>query len=171
MKNKVLIGVVILLILLVVVVRYEFKKKFEAFKTSVSQYETTQLENFRKEKEKRIASLSISDKKILQTFTEQFDESKSISERDTSFSFLYLSGSIIYKIASVKYIDCLNNKCVIDDMNETIQKKIAEKEKHLERKYSETFSLWYPKLKDEKLLKKTNKSGECGDFFPNLTFF
>jgi hypothetical protein len=169
MKNKVLIGVVILLILLVVVVRYEFKKKIEAFKTSVSQYETTQLENFRKEKEKRIASLSSSDKKILQIFTEQFDESKSISERDTSFSFLYLSRSITYKIVSLKYIDCLNNKCVIDDQNETTQKQVAEKEKQLERKYGETFSLWYPKLKDEKLLKKTNMSGECGDFFPNLT--
>ena len=149
--------------------KYEFKKKFEAFKTSISEYETTQLENFRKEKERRVASLSSSDKKILQIFTEQFDESKSISVRDTLLSFLYLSRSVKYKIVSLKYIDCLNNKCVIDDQNETIQNRVAEKEKQLERKYGETFSLWYPKLKDEKLLKKTNKSGECGDFFPNLT--
>ena len=51
MKNKILIAVAILLILIVVWVRYEFKEKFEVFKTSVSQNETIQLEKFRKEKE------------------------------------------------------------------------------------------------------------------------
>lgn len=169
MKNKILIGIAVLLILLVVVVRYEFKEKFEVFKTSISQYETTQLESFRKEKENRIASLSNGDKKVLQLFTEQFDESKAITEEDTSFSFLYLSDKVKYKTASMKYIDCLNNKCIIDEQNEASQKLITAKEKELEKKYGETFSMWYPKLKDEKLLKKTNKSGECSNFFPDLS--
>ena len=114
MKNKILIGVAILLILIVIWVRHEFKETFEVFKTSVSQYETEQLESFKKEKESRVASLSNGDKKIYQLFTEQFDESKAISEKDTSFSFLYLSGSVKYKVASLKYIDCLNSKCLID---------------------------------------------------------
>ena len=39
MKNKILIGVAILLILIVIWVRHEFKETFEVFKTSVSQYE------------------------------------------------------------------------------------------------------------------------------------
>jgi hypothetical protein len=156
------------LILLVIWVRYEFKEKFEVFKTSVSQYESAQLENFKKEKESRVASLSNGDKKIYQLFTQQFDESKSISERDTSFSFLYLSESVKYKVASLKYIDCLNSKCLIDEQNEANQKLITSKETELAKKYGETFSLWYPKLKDEKLLKKVNKSGECSSFFPDL---
>jgi hypothetical protein len=168
MKNKILIAVAILLILLVIWVRYEFKEKFEVFKTSVSQYESAQLENFKKEKESRVASLSNGDKKIYQLFTQQFDESKSISERDTSFSFLYLSESVKYKVASLKYIDCLNSKCLIDEQNEANQKLITSKETELAKKYGETFSLWYPKLKDEKLLKKVNKSGECSSFFPDL---
>lgn len=168
MKNKILIGVAILLILLVIWVRHEFKETFEVFKTSVSQYETEQLENFKKEKESRVASLSNGDKKIYQLFTEQFDESKAISERDTSFSFLYLSGSVKYKVASLKYIDCLNSKCLIDQQNEANQKLITSKETELTKKFGETFSLWYPKLKDEKLLKKVNKSGECSSFFPDL---
>ena len=168
MKNKILIGVAILLILIVIWVRHEFKETFEVFKTSVSQYETEQLENFKKEKESRVASLSNGDKKIYQLFTEQFDESKAISEKDTSFSFLYLSGSVKYKVASLKYIDCLNSKCLIDQQNEENQKLITSKETELTKKFGETFSLWYPKLKDEKLLKKVNKSGECSSFFPDL---
>lgn len=168
MKNKILIGIAFLLILLVVVVRYVFKEKFEVFKTSISQYETAQLETFKKEKENRIASLSNGDKKVLQLFTEQFDESKAIIEQDTSFSFLYLSDKVKYRTASLKYIDCLNSKCVIDEQNEANQKLITNKETELEKKFGETFSLWYPKLKDEKLLKKVNKSGECSNFFPDL---
>lgn len=168
MKNKILIGVAVLLILLVIWIRYEFKEQFEIFKTSVKQYEVAQLENFKKEKENRVASLSNGDRKIFQLFTEQFDESKSITERDTSFSFMYLSGSVKYKVASLKYIDCLNSKCLIDKQNEANQKLITSKETELAKKFGETFSLWYPKLKDDKLLKKVNKSGECSSFFPDL---
>jgi len=169
MKNRILIGVALILIAVVIVVRYEFKQKFEVFKTEIANYESNQLDNFRKEKEKRIATLSSGDKKIFQFFTEQFDESKSISERDTTFSFLYLSETIKYKVASVKYIDCLNSKCVIDMQNEKVKELIDEKEKELEKKFGETFSLWYPKLKDEKLLKKVNKSGDCSNYFPDLS--
>lgn len=169
MKNKILIAIAALLIALVVGVRYFFKQKFQVFKIEIAKYESSQLENFRKEKENRIASLSNGDKIILQHFTAQFDESKAITEQDTSFSFLYLSDEVKYKTASMKYIDCLNNKCIIDKQNEASQKMITEKEKELEKKYGETFSIWYPKLKDEKLLMKTNKSGECSNFFPDLS--
>ena len=53
MKNKILIGVALLLIIVVIVVRYEFKQKFEVFKTEIANYELNQLDNFRKEKENR----------------------------------------------------------------------------------------------------------------------
>ncbi len=168
MKNKILLGIAVLLILLVITIRYQFKEKFEVFKTSVSQYESAQLADFRRVKESRVGSLSNGDKKIYQLFIEQFDEAKSITEADTSFSFLYLSESVKYKIASLKYIDCLNSKCVIDQQNEANQKLIASKESQLQQKYGETFSLWYSKLKDEKLLKKVNKSGDCKSFFPDI---
>ncbi|MBK6730609.1 MAG: hypothetical protein IPG60_06440 [Bacteroidetes bacterium] len=168
MKNKILIGVATLLILLVFIVRHQFKEKFEVFKTSVSLYESAQIENFRKEKENRIAALSNGDKKILQLFTEQFDESKAIIEQDTSFSFLYLSDKVKYKTASLKYIECLYDKCIIDKQNEANRKLITAKENELEKKFGETYSIWFPKLKDEKLLKKTNKSGYCSNYFSDL---
>jgi hypothetical protein len=168
MKNKILISVAILLILVVIGVRYEFNEKFEVFKTSISQYKTAQLETFRKEKENRIALLSNGDKKILQLFTEQFDESKAITERDTSFSFIYLSDKVKYKTASMKYLDCLNAKCINDQQNETNQKLIKAKENELEKRYGKTYLLWFSKFKDEKLLKKTNKIDECSNYFPDL---
>lgn len=169
MRNKILLTIAALLIIMVITVRYLFTQKFDEFKNDIAKLESEQLDNFRREKENRIAFLSNDDKNILQLFTQQFDENKSITERDTLFSFLYLSGSVKYKSASLKYIDCLNNKCVIDEQNETTQKLITAKEKEYEKKYGETFSLWYPKLKDEKILLKTNKSGDCSNYFPDLS--
>lgn len=169
MKTKILIAIAALLIILVIVVRYLYSQKFGEFKKDIAKYESEQLDNFRKGKESRIAALSNGDKEIMQLFTEQFDENKSFSERDTSFSFLYLSGNVKYKIASLKYIDCLYNKCVIDEQNEVTQKLITLKEKQFEKKYGETFLLWYPKLKDEKLLLKTNKSAGCSNYFPDFS--
>jgi len=171
MKNKILIGIAVVLILIVLLVRYIFKDKFESFKTSISHYEIDQLSNFRKEKEKRVAELINGDKIIYESFTNQFDESKSMAERDTSFSFLYLSKDLKYNIASLNYIDCLNNKCIIDKENGINQKLISIKEKEYGKKYGQTFSIWYPKLKNDKLLKKVNISGDCIGYFPNIEAF
>ena len=148
MKNKILIGIVVLLALLVVSVRFMFNSKFEDFKVSVQQYENEQLANFQKEKEKKIAELS--NESLAQLFNQYFDESKSIIEKDTTFSFLYLSESVKYKVGRLDYFDCLHQKCIVEKQNETVQQQITLKEKELEKKFGSTFTSWYPKLKDEK---------------------
>ncbi|OSZ81148.1 hypothetical protein CAP36_07910 [Chitinophagaceae bacterium IBVUCB2] len=168
MKNKILIGVALLLLSLVLLIRYQFRTKFETFRTEISHYETAQLEIFRKEKEARLLLLSNGDTKIYTLFTQFFDESTAISEKDTSFSFLYLRKNIKYKYASIKYIDCLNSKCIIEEQNEVNKKLINNKVSEFQKKFGETFSLWYPKFKDEKLLRKLNISDECINFFPGL---
>ena len=38
----------------------------------------------------------------------------------------------------------------------------------LEKRFGETFLQWYPKLKDEKLIKKAKQVNECNYFFPDL---
>ena len=166
MKNKILIGIVVLLALLVVSVRFMFNSKFEDFKVSVQQYENEQLANFQKEKEKKIAELS--NESLAQLFNQYFDESKSIIEKDTTFSFLYLSESVKYKVGRLDYFDCLHQKCIVEKQNETAQKQITLKEKELEKKFGSTFTSWYPKLKDEKLLQKTSRIGNCSGFYSDL---
>lgn len=166
MKNKILIGIVALLVLLVVSVRFMFNKKFEEFKVSVQQYENEQLTNFQKEKEKKIAQLS--NESLAQLFNQYFEESKSIIEKDTTFSFLYLSESVKYKNGRLDYFDCLHQKCIVEKQNETAQKQITLKEKELEKKYGNTFTSWYLKLKDEKLLQKTSRIRNCSDFYSDL---
>lgn len=166
MKNKILIGIVALLALLVVSVRFMFNSRFEEFKVSVQQYENEQLANFQQEKEKKIAQLS--NESLAQLFNQYFDESKSIIEKDTTFSFLYLSESVKYKIGRLDYFDCLHQKCIVEKQNDTAQKQITLKEKELEKKFGNTFTSWYPKLKDEKLLQKTSRIGNCSDFYSDL---
>ncbi len=92
MKNKVLIGIVALLALLLLSVRFMFNSKFEEFKVSVQQYENEQLANFQQEKNKKISQLS--NERMAQLFNQYFNESKSIIEKDSTFSFLYLSESV-----------------------------------------------------------------------------
>lgn len=167
MKNKILIGIVALLALLLVSVRLIFKSKFEEFKVSVQNYENEQLAYFQQEKEKKIAQFS--SEGLSQLFNQYFEESKSIIEKDTTFSFLYLSGSVKFKTGRLEYFDCLHNKCIVEKRNETALALIGKKEKELEKKFGSTFTSWYPKLKDEKLLQKTNRIENCSDFFNDLS--
>lgn len=166
MKNKILIGIVVLLLLLLVSVRLIFKNKFEEFKVLVQNYEKEQLAYFNQEKEKKIAQLS--NEGLAELFNEYFEESKSIIEKDTTFSFVYLSESVKYKMGRLDYFDCLHQKCIVEKQNEIIQKQIKLKEKELEKKFGSTFTYWYPKLKDEKLLQKTSRIENCSVFYSEL---
>ena len=150
MKNKILIGLAAALIIFAISVRFVFKNQFDEFKVSVQNYENKQLENFKQEKKKKISQLSNED--LSKLFNQYFDETKSIVEKDTIFSFMYLNGNVKYKTGRIEYLDCLQKKCVIDKQNEVTQIQIDKKEKELEKKFGNTFSVWYPKLKDEKTI-------------------
>ena len=127
MRNKILIGVAILLILLVISVRFIFKNRLAEFEVSIKKYETEKLEYFKIEKEKRIAQFT--DEGLLDYFNQYFEESKYIYEKDTVFSFLYLNGSVKFKTGHFKYLDCLYEKCIVEKQNETAQILIENKEK------------------------------------------
>ena len=166
MRNKILLGIAVLLVLLVLSVRYIFKNQFAEFEVSIRKYESEQLADFQQEKEKIVAQ--ISNEGLEQFFNQYIDESKSFIEMDTTFSFLYLSESVKYKMGRLDYFDCLHQKCIVEKQNETAQKQITLKEKELEKKFGSTFTSWYPKLKDEKLLQKTSRIGNCSDFYSDL---
>jgi hypothetical protein len=166
MRNKVLFVIAILLILSLVTVRFIFKDKFDKFELLIKEYEYEQSEFFIKEKEKKITQ--ITQEGLLHLFNQYFDDSKYFIEKDTVFSYLYLSGSVKYKTAQLKYLNCVHIKCVTERQNESIQLQIENKVKSFELKYGDTFKLWYSKLKEEKLLHKTQESAGCSDFFPDL---
>jgi hypothetical protein len=168
MKNIALIVIVILLIALLIVVRIIFTGKFEVFKTQVSQFELVQSEKFKQEKENKLFSLSFEKKIILQHFRDQFDENKCMTEKDTTFSFFYLHKIVKYRVPSIKYLECLKNKCFVDEKNLENQKLISHKEAELKKKYPEAFSAWYSKLKDDKILKKKSMTGDCNSYFPDV---
>jgi len=168
MRNKIFAGIAILLIALFFLVRHLYNRGFEEFKTSVASHESSELKKFNEAKQNKIDLLSKGDQKIYQLFANQFDDSKSVVERDTTFSFLYLSGTIKYQARQMGYINCLNNKCITDENNAANIAKISLKERVLENKFGETFLQWYPKLKEEKLAKKTKQINECNFFFPEL---
>lgn len=166
MKNKILIAVAILLILLVIWVRYEFKEKFEVLR---HRFHSMNLHNWKFQKGKGkpcCFSFKRRQENISTLYTAVWRKQINFWKRYIIF-FLYLSESVKYKVASLKYIDCLNSKCLIDEQNEANQKLITSKETELAKFRWDIFAL-VSKLKDEKLLKKVNKSGECSSFFPDL---
>ena len=166
MRNKILFGIAVLLVLLVLSVRYIFKNQFAEFEVSIRKYESEQLADFQQQNEKIVAQ--ISNEGLKQYFNQYFEESKSLIEKDTTFTFLYLSDDVKYKVGRIEYFDCLHQKCIIEKHNEAAREQITLKEKELETKFGSTFTFWYPKLKDEKLVQKTNRLGNCSGVYSDL---
>lgn len=168
MKKIILLLMASLLTFMLIAVRYFYSQNFEKFKKEIRQYESEQIAKIIEEKEKRIKTMLNDDPQVLYLFIDHFDVNKSITRRDTSFSFFYLSGSCNYKSVSFKYIDCLLLKCRIDVQNGRTQKLIAAKEKELEKKFEKTFNHWYPKLKDTNLVLKSKKESDCNYFISDI---
>lgn len=166
MRNKILLGIAILLVLLILTVRYFFKNQYTEFEVSIKKYESEQLANFQNEKEKTAKKMA--NEGLEQFFNQYFDERKYFIEKDTSFSFLYLSGSLRFKSGRFEYFDCLYNKCIVEKINEISLSEIKNKENVLEKKFGSTFTSWYPKLKDKGLVQKINNIEGCLEFYTDL---
>jgi hypothetical protein len=166
MRNKILLGISVLLVFLILSVRYIFQNQFAEFKVSIRKYESEQLVDFQQEKEKIVAQ--ISNEGLEHFFNQYYDKSKSTIEKDTSFSLLYLSESVKFKMGRLDYFDCLHQKCIVEKQNEITKKQITLKEIELGNKFGSTFTYWYSKLKDEKLLQTTSRIGNCSDFYSDL---
>lgn len=166
MRNKILLGIAVLLVLLVLSVNYIFKNQFSKFEVSIRKYESEQLANFQNEKEK--LAEQISNEGLEQFFNQYFDERISIIEKDTTFSFLYLSGSLTFKLRRFEYFECLYNKCIVEKRNEIAINQIKNKEAELEKKFAGTFTSWYPKLENKGLVQKRDNIEVCLDFYPDL---
>ena len=167
--NIFLISLIVLLIATLIIVRFQFSKKVEDFTKSINSYELSIHENFNKLKLQKIDSVSRIDKQIVELFKKQFDENKAIIEKDTSLAYLYLTKKISYKDLSPKYLDCLFDKCNIDKKNEKILKEIESKEKNLKNRFGETFTLWYPKLKEQLVIRTGINTNDCDNYFTDFS--
>lgn len=168
-KNIILVIIAILLLAFLFTVRYFFYEKLVVFKKDIEFYKVQSGVQFNKLKDAKLKELNNGDPQVLKLYSENFNDSNSILEKDTTFTFLYLSETIKYKSPSVDYIECLSKKCTVDVENEKIQKLIENKEVQLKSKYGDLFTLWYPKLKDSKLIKRNNTISGCEIFFKEIT--
>jgi hypothetical protein len=166
MRNKILLLIAVLLSLLVLSVRYIFKNQFAEFEISIRKHESVQLAEFQQEKEKLAAK--ISKEGLEQFFNQFFEQSKSFIDKDTSFSFLYLSSSLKFKSGRFEYFDCLYRKCILEKKNEIKLNEIKNKESDLEKEFGSIFTSWYPKLIDKVLVQTPVKLEGCLDFYPDL---
>jgi hypothetical protein len=164
MKNKLLITLAIILIIFLVYVRINFNKNFVLFKNDINKIENLQYNNFLVEKNKELNKLKNGNLELYHIFLKQFKDSNSIIIKDTSYSYFYLSKIINYNFFSSNYIECFISKCYVDLENLKINSVINSKINHLKSIYGETFSIWYPKFKDEKLLKYLTYNNNCSDF-------
>ena len=67
---------------------------------------------FNKEKDIKMAQL-LNDSLVV-FVNQHYEEAKSVIEKDTTFSFLYLSGTVKYKMGRLDYYDCLREKCILE---------------------------------------------------------
>ncbi len=167
MRNKILIGVVALLVVFFAIsVRVIFNYQFTDFETEVKQFEAEQMAIFNKEKDIKMAQL-LNDSLVV-FVNQHYEEAKSVIEKDTTFSFLYLSGTVKYKMGRLDYYDCLREKCILEKQNAAAQEQITLKEQEMQMKFGNTFVVWYSKLRDEKIVQTKDRIGGCSSFYSEL---
>lgn len=154
---------------MVVVVRFQFNKGFEKFKTGVVKYQTEQRSLLDSAKNDQLKLLRKGNSKILKLFESQFTDSNAVTSVDTTFHYFYLSGSVSYQTPKPNFIECLLYKCGMDYQNEATQKQIEKKALSLEKMYGEAFISWYPHFKDSILLKRIDTAGQCANAFNRIT--
>ena len=152
-------------------IKLTFKRKYYAFVQSIEQYEIAQSEKFKEEKEAKVNGLLATNRTMAKLFIKQFEENKGMIERDTVFSFFFIKRSVKYNDWQFAYLECLNSKCSMDIQNYLAQNHIKAKESELATEFGETFDLWYPQLKNEKLVMRKSMPPECNSFFPNAYEF
>lgn len=169
MKNKILIGIVVVLVIILVVVRYRFSQELAIFNLELSIYANNQISKFNKAKDIQLGELALKDKRITAAFINQFNVDSSFVIHDTIFHYLYLNKVVSFRCPSIKYINCLTSKCEYDLQNETNLLKIKNISNILVNRYNEDFTYWFDKLKDEKLIKKEDPLRDCSNFFKSYS--
>lgn len=166
LRNKILIGVVVVLAGLVFFVRFNFKSTLSDFKETLSSFEKDKLVAFQMEKNNKLNSIKDSSIRVL--FAQQYNDSLALKRKDSTCRFMYLSETVSYNLPKTEYLECLYQKCSLDSKNDSCQKLIEPKISYLEKKYGETFTEWYSKLKKDKLLKQRSVTLDCGAGFDSL---
>lgn len=122
MSNKLLIGIAIFLVAGLLVVRFTFKHGFVQFQAEIQDLERVSLIDCRQAYEDRMKL--IANKKLVEQFNRVYEESKSIIQIDTTYSFLYLSDYVKYNKCLTSYFDCALNKASLDLQNDSVMANV-----------------------------------------------
>jgi hypothetical protein len=167
MRNKIIIGIIVLLVIFMLVVRYLFRSGFNTFKEDIANFEIQLYDEFSKAKKNKLDSLQ-NDAKLLEKFNELFNDSLAISKKDTSFSILYLSEVLQFQLYSIAFIDCVEHCALIELRNEKVNNEIKKKERYYKRKFGSVFEEWYDNFKEDKLIDKLYDSTNCDKYYPKF---
>jgi hypothetical protein len=162
--NKLLVGVVIILIAVIVIVRNLFGAGFSDFKNRIADLENNQYQAFINSRDSMTLDLRKSDALLAGKFAEAFDPEMAFVKVDTQYSYGYLTEKIEYKLYSTAYLNCLMQKCLAEAGNEEVVKKMKLKETEFEKKFDSLFTKWYPIMKGRLLNLDSVASSGCGDF-------
>lgn len=167
MKIKILLAIASSLVVILIAVRVIFMKKVEQFKRDISIYESVLYRSFITTNEFKIKSLGYN-VDLQREYIKNFDENKAIITNDTTYTFFYLHKKLNYKSYSLKYIECLHYQCTVDVLNSRALQDIRKKEMDFQNRFGSDFELWYPKFKEDKLIRKEVADSGCLFFNPDL---
>ena len=167
MKIKILIAIASSLMVILIAVRVIFMNKVEQFKRDIAIYESVLYRSFITTNEYKIKSLSYN-VDLQREYLKNFDENKAIIIKDTTYTFLYLHKKLNYKSYSLKFIECLHYQCAVDVLNSRTIQDIRKKEMDFQKRFGSDFELWYPKFKEDKLIRKEVTDSDCLFFNPEI---
>lgn len=162
MKNKLLIGIAIILLSFVLFTRMQFKKRLNIFNNEIEKFEQTNYEIFQSKKDHYLDSLNNNNDPYYTCFKSFFSDSSARKSVDTTFNYLYLKKRLQFESYDIAYLNCLLSSCQIINVNNEVDEKIEAKKLKLENEYPLAYSELYPKLNDKLNSKGTNYT-KCSD--------
>ena len=172
MKNKLLLGLAIFLMLSVIFVRYTFNNRFDNFKLKLAELEKNSLEEFTITSNEQDSILAQGDQELYDFYSKEIKPINALVKADTVFSYLYLSKTQSYNIYSLNYIKCLINNYSLERQNIINRNLTQEYLSRLEKKFGENYShlLDHFNPEDIKISKYPliAESIKCTEFFPDF---
>lgn len=160
-RERTILIFIILLNLAVILIRVLFYYGLDSFKSELDDYEIAATAKFEKQLSAKLISLQSSNKNIYNAFNSKFDRSKAVIEIDTTFNLLYLRENVKIKTPIPGYLECFEEKCLIELKNDLVQKEIELRSQTLKMKYGDSFNIWFSQLKENRLFNMENKLNDA----------
>lgn len=144
----------------------QFRKGLDAFKQDLENYQSVQKTAYEEAKRDKLAELN-GNILIYNNYQNQYNKAIPINQRDTAFILFPFRKTMEFTHYDIAYIQCLHDKILIDQGNQSMREEIKKRESNMKLRYGAEFDYWYEMLSADIFCDVLTDS-DCNGFFPEI---